>query len=100
MVFTQEGIELHTDPADFDGMRKSGQLAAATLDMITDYVVPGVTTEELDTRCRHFMEKHGAIPATLGYKGYTKSSCISVNHVVCHGHPGGAQIKRRRYRQY
>jgi methionyl aminopeptidase len=93
MTFTKEGIELHTDPADFEGMRAAGRLAAATLDMITDHVKPGVTTEELDTLCRHFIEKHGAIPAPLGYKGYPKSICTSVNHVVCHGIPDNRKLK-------
>ncbi len=93
MTYTQEGIELHQDPADFEGMRNAGQLAAATLDMITDHVVPGVTTEELDTLCRHFIEKHGAIPAPLNYKGFPKSICTSINHVVCHGIPGDRKLK-------
>ncbi len=93
MTFTHEGIELHTDPAAFEGMRKSGALAAATLDMITEHVVPGVTTEKLDTLCRHFIEKHGAVPAPLNYKGYPKSICTSINHVVCHGIPGDKKLK-------
>lgn len=92
-MFTKDGIEIHTDPADFEGMRKAGQLAAATLDMITPHVKPGVTTEELDTLCRHFIEKHGATPAPLGYKGYPKSICTSINHVVCHGIPDNRKLK-------
>lgn len=93
MSLTHEGIELHTDPQDFEGMRKAGALAAATLDMITEHVNPGVTTEELDTLCRHFVEKHGAIPAPLNYKGFPKSICTSINHVVCHGIPGDRKLK-------
>ncbi|MEO1562368.1 MAG: type I methionyl aminopeptidase [Pseudomonadota bacterium] len=85
-ALTRDGIAIHTT-ADFEGMRRAGQIAAAALDMIAEFVVPGVTTEELDQRCYDFMADHGAVPATLGYKGYPKSSCISINHVVCHGIP-------------
>ncbi|NQW10442.1 MAG: type I methionyl aminopeptidase [Alphaproteobacteria bacterium] len=73
---------------DFDGMRRAGRLAAEVLDMITEHVVPGVTTEELDRRCHDMTLAHGAVPAPLGYKGYPKSICTSINHVVCHGIPG------------
>ncbi len=69
-------------------MRRAGHLAAACLDMIGPHVGPGVTTAQLDRLCHDFMLDHGAIPATLGYRGYTKSSCTSINHVVCHGIPG------------
>ena len=75
-------------PEDFEGMRKAGRLAAETLDMIAAHIRPGITTGEIDTLCHDFMIAHGAIPATLGYRGYTKSTCTSVNHVVCHGIPG------------
>lgn len=85
--FSASGIELHSE-ADFEGMRKSGQLAAQTLDMITEHVKPGVTTDELDLLCNRFITKHGAIPAPLNYKGFPKSICTSINHVVCHGIPG------------
>lgn len=86
-----DGIEIHT-PEDFEGMRKAGKLAAEILDMITDHVVPGVTTEELDKLCHDMCTKAGAIPAPLGYRGaapepFPKSVCTSVNHVVCHGIP-------------
>lgn len=90
--FTTEGIELHSE-ADFEAMRKAGQLAAETLDMITEHVVPGVTTEELDKLCHDFTTKNGAIPAPLGYgagngrPAFPKSICTSINHVVCHGIP-------------
>ncbi|MAZ76973.1 MAG: type I methionyl aminopeptidase [Micavibrio sp.] len=86
-VYSKSGIELHT-AADFAGMRKAGQLAAQTLDMITEHVQPGVTTEELDRLCHLFITKNGAIPAPLNYKGFPKSICTSINHVVCHGIPG------------
>lgn len=85
--FNASGIELHGE-AGFEGMRKAGQLAAQTLDMITEHVKPGVTTEELDLLCNRFITKHGAIPAPLNYKGFPKSICTSINHVVCHGIPG------------
>lgn len=74
-------------------MRRAGRLAAETLDYITDHVTPGVTTGELDRLLDRFMRDHGSVPATLGYRGYTKSSCISLNHVVCHGIPGDRKLK-------
>ncbi|MCO6418158.1 type I methionyl aminopeptidase [Siccirubricoccus sp. KC 17139] len=80
-------ITIHA-PEDFAGMRAAGQLAAATLDMITPHVRPGVATEELDRICHEYIVAHGAVPAPLGYRGYPKSTCISINHVVCHGIPG------------
>lgn len=75
--------------SDFEGMRKAGRLAAECLDMLVAHVVPGVLTERLDDLAREFILDHGALPACLGYKGYTKTVCISPNHVVCHGIPGG-----------
>ncbi|MCK6418784.1 MAG: type I methionyl aminopeptidase [Alphaproteobacteria bacterium] len=84
--FTKDGIELHSE-SDFAGMRAAGKLAAQTLDMITPHVVPGVSTQELDQICHDFITRHGATPAPLGYKGYPKSICTSINHVVCHGIP-------------
>lgn len=85
-VYNDDGIELHP-AADFDGMRKAGRLAAETLDMITDHVVPGAVTADLDKMIELFITRNGAIPATIGYKGYQHASCISINHVVCHGIP-------------
>ena len=80
-------ITIHK-PEDFGAMRRAGKLAAETLDMITAHVRPGISTGEIDKICHDYMVERGAIPATLGYRGYTKSSCTSVNHVVCHGIPG------------
>ncbi|MBE9606135.1 type I methionyl aminopeptidase [Acetobacteraceae bacterium H6797] len=80
-------IALHS-LEDFEGMRVAGRLAAECLDMITPHVQPGVTTEALDRLCHQFILDHGAIPACLGYRGYPKATCISINHVVCHGIPG------------
>ncbi len=79
-------------PADFEGMRAAGRLAAEMLDMITEHVRPGVTTGRLDQICHEFMLAHGSTPATLNYRGYPKSSCISINHVVCHGIPGERRL--------
>jgi methionyl aminopeptidase len=80
------GVPIH-GAEGFAAMRRAGQLAAETLDYITPFVVPGVSTGELDNLIDAFMRRHGGIPATLGYKGYPKSCCISVNHVVNHGIP-------------
>ena len=79
-------IKLHTE-SDFKYMRKAGGLAADCLDYITEYVKPGVSTSELDELCHKFQVSKGAIPAPLNYKGFPKSICTSVNHVVCHGIP-------------
>ncbi len=79
-------ITIH-GPEDFEGMRRAGRLAAETLEFITPHVQPGVTTEELDRLCHGFILDHDAIPAPLNYKGFPKSICTSVNHVVCHGIP-------------
>ncbi|MGB3214688.1 MAG: type I methionyl aminopeptidase [Alphaproteobacteria bacterium] len=96
-TFTPEGIELHTE-RDFEGMRRAGRLAAEVLDMITDHVKPGISTEELDTLCHDHIISNGGIPAPLNYQGagpypFPKSICTSVNHVVCHGIPGDKRLK-------
>jgi len=91
-TYTKDGIQIHSE-SDYEGMRKAGQLAASVLDMITEHVVPGVTTETLDNLCRKMIEKNGAIPAPLGYKGFPKSICTSINHVVCHGIPGDKALQ-------
>jgi methionyl aminopeptidase len=79
-------------PEDFAGMRKAGRLAAQTLDFIAPYIKPGITTQELDQLCHDYIAQHGAISAPLGYKGFPKSVCTSVNHVVCHGIPGPKKL--------
>jgi methionyl aminopeptidase len=77
-----------------DKMRVAGRLAADVLDMIGDYVKPGVTTDELNDICHRFItEEQGAIPAPLNYRGFPKSICTSVNHVICHGIPGERTLK-------
>jgi methionyl aminopeptidase len=79
-------------PEGFAAMRKAGRLAAAALDMIAPHVVPGVSTGALDRKLEEFIRDHDAIPAPLGYKGYPKATCISVNHVVCHGIPSDKKL--------
>ncbi len=79
-------------PADFDGMRAAGRLAAETLDYLTPFVQPGVTTGKLDELCHEFILSHGATPAPLNYRGFPKSICTSINHVVCHGIPGERKL--------
>jgi methionyl aminopeptidase len=85
-------IKLH-GPEGFDGMRKAGQLAARILDQITPLVQPGVSTAELDDKVRELTLAGGAVPATMGYRGYAHSCCISINHVVCHGIPSEKVLK-------
>ena len=88
----QDGITIH-DASEFEGMRKAGRLAAEVLDMVAEHVAPGVTTNYLDQLCHDYMTAAGAVPATLGYRGYPKSSCISINHVVCHGIPSDKKLR-------
>ncbi|ADZ70045.1 type I methionyl aminopeptidase [Polymorphum gilvum] len=85
-------IRLYT-PEDFAGMRRAGQLTAVCLDALVDLVRPGVTTQEIDEFVRGFCLDHGALPATLYYRGYTKFSCTSINHVVCHGIPNDKPLR-------
>ena len=86
MIVKKNGIKIY-EKADFEGMRKAGKLAAECLDYLTPFVKVGVSTGELDDLCRDFITAHGAIPACLGYHGYPKTLCISINHVICHGIP-------------
>jgi methionyl aminopeptidase len=74
-------------PEQIDGIRKSSQLAGQTLEYIAPFVEEGVSTDFLNDKIDAFMREHGAVPATLGYGGYPKSCCISLNEVVCHGIP-------------
>jgi methionyl aminopeptidase len=84
---TRDGIRIYED-ADFVGMTRAGQVAAGILDDVAPLVVPGVTTEALDAFITAEIARRGVVSATVGYKGYRHASCISVNHVVCHGIPG------------
>ena len=84
---TRDGIRIYED-ADFAGMAKAGRIAAEILDMVAPLVQPGTTTGALEDFIRAEIARHGVTSATMGYKGYQHASCISVNHVVCHGIPG------------
>ena len=85
-------IKLH-GPERFEGMRRAGRLAAEILDALVPHVQPGVSTQYLDDLVRQMTLDGGAVPATLGYRGYTHSCCISINHVVCHGIPSDKVLK-------
>lgn len=85
-------IRLH-GPENFAGMRKASNLTARCLDALVEMVKPGVTTNEIDRFVFEFGADNGAIPATLNYRGYTKSSCTSINHVVCHGIPNEKPLR-------
>ena len=84
--YSMDGIRLY-GPEGYEGMRKAGKLAASALDMITPFVVPGAVTGDLDKKLEEFTVQNGAVSATIGYKGYQHATCISINHVVCHGIP-------------
>lgn len=81
--------------SEIDKMRIAGQLASEVLDMIEEHIQPGITTEQLDTLCHDYIvEQQQAIPACLNYRGFPKSICTSVNHVICHGIPGQKKLKK------
>jgi methionyl aminopeptidase len=88
----KDGIRIHS-PAEFAGMRVAGRLAADILDRVADRVVPGVTTLELDRAVHEMIAAAGATSATVGYKGYRHATCISINHVVCHGIPSEKRLR-------
>ena len=81
-------------PEDIAAMRRAGLLAARTLKHIEPLVKPGVSTEDINTAVHEFVESHGGVPATLGYLGYPKSVCTSVNEVICHGIPNAGVVLR------
>lgn len=86
---------------EIEKMRVAGRLASEVLDMIGPHVREGVTTEELNAICHDYMvNTQGVIPAPLNYRGFPKSICTSVNHVVCHGIPGPKKLKKRRRTQH
>jgi len=89
---TREGIRIH-ETADFAGMHRAGALAAQILDEIAEHVFVGQTTAAIDKLIEDKVNASGAKSATIGYKGYQHASCISVNHVVCHGIPGDKVLK-------
>lgn len=88
----KEKIKIH-GKEDFAGMRVAGQAAAEILDMLVPEVKAGVTTEHLDDLCREYMLDHNWVPACIGYRGYQHATCISINHVVCHGIPSTKTLK-------
>jgi methionyl aminopeptidase len=87
----RDGIRIH-DPDDFEGMRAAGRLVADILDRVAPLVVPGVTTLALDSAVHDMVRAGGATSATVGYKGYRHATCISINHVVCHGIPSDRRL--------
>ncbi len=89
---TKDGIRIY-EAEDFEGMRAAGRLAAEILDEVAALVEPGVTTGTLDSFIEDRVNAAGAKSATIGYRGYQHASCISVNHVVCHGIPGPKLLK-------
>ena len=89
---TRDGIRLYSKE-DFGGMRVAGAVAAEILDGLCDAVRPGVSTGALDELTRSMIDERGAVSATIGYRGYKHSTCISVNHVVCHGIPGRKKLE-------
>jgi methionyl aminopeptidase len=89
---TKDGIRIYSD-ADFAGMHAAGRLAAEILDELSPMVYPGQTTAAIDRAIEDRVNDAGATSATIGYKGYQHASCISVNHVVCHGIPGSKVLK-------
>ncbi len=91
-VYRDGSIKLH-GPEGFAGMRAAGRLAADILDELAGHVRPGVSTGALDDIVREMTIAGGAVPATLGYRGYEHSCCISINHVVCHGIPSDKMLK-------
>jgi methionyl aminopeptidase len=85
-------IRLYDDAA-FDGMRKASQLTARCLDALVDLVKPGLPTDAIDRFVFEFGMDHGGLPATLNYRGFKKSTCTSINHVVCHGFPDDKPLR-------
>lgn len=89
---TQTGIVIKTEE-QIEGIRKSCKLAANALDEAGDWIKPGVATEDIDAKIESYIRDHGALPAPLGYNGYPKATCISINEVVCHGIPDKTILK-------
>jgi methionyl aminopeptidase len=85
-------IKLH-GAEGFAGMRRAGRLSAQILDSLDEILVPGITTQAIDDHVRQMTLDAGALPATLGYRGFTHSCCTSINHVVCHGIPGSKRLQ-------
>jgi len=92
-TFINTGVIKIHGANDFAGMRNAGRLAAETLDFITPHAKPGVTTNELDRLCHDFTVQNGGLSAPLNYRGFSKSICTSINHVVCHGIPNDKPLR-------
>ena len=92
MHINRDGIRIHKKSA-FNGIRKAGNLAAKILDSVHEMIQPGITTEQIDSYILIQIEAAGATSATIGYRGYKHASCISINHVVCHGIPSNKVLK-------
>ena len=88
---TKDGIDIYA-PSDFEGMRKAGAVAAKILDDVIEVIEPGQTTVAIDNFVEQKIVEYGVTSATIGYRGYQHATCISVNHVVCHGIPGDKKI--------
>jgi len=88
---TKDGIDIYA-PSDFEGMRKAGAVSAKILDDVIAVIEPGQTTAEIDNFVEQKIAEYGVTSATIGYRGYQHATCISVNHVVCHGIPGDKKI--------
>ncbi len=86
-----DNITIHTKK-DFESIRKACVLASKVLDQLKEIIQPGISTEKINDFCHKMITENGATPAPLGYKGYPKSICTSVNHVVCHGIPSEKKI--------
>ncbi|ALI55553.1 type I methionyl aminopeptidase [Celeribacter marinus] len=89
---TKDGIRIH-EASDFAGMHAAGQITAQILDEVADLVVPGATTEDIDAFVERRVTELGTTSATIDYKGYKHATCISINHVVCHGIPSAKKLK-------
>jgi len=89
----ERSVKIHGSE-DFEAMRRAGRLAAEVLDYISPYILPGITTNELDRLCDETTVNRGAVSAPLGYRGYPKSICTSINHVVCHGIPSEKRLQK------
>lgn len=93
MSAQNRSIVIHKEPGDYEAMRKAGRLAAQLLDAMADYVKVGVTTNELNDICHRMTLEAGAVSGPLHYRGFPKSICTSVNHVICHGVPDDRKLK-------
>jgi methionyl aminopeptidase len=92
-VYTQKYQVRFKSERDIDGIRQAGRLVLEILDLVADAIKPGITTETINTLVHDYTLKHSAVPAPLGYRGFPKSVCVSVNEVICHGIPGSRVLR-------